>query len=126
MIRADNLSQDPSQLSTVLLADKSTVQIELVYRGATQRWSANISRAGFTVDGVNLCVHPNLLRPWRNTIPFGLACASADGADPIDLNDFVSQDGGITPPRINLYLLDSTGGTDEVHAAETLLFGGLV
>lgn len=125
MIRVDNLSQDASQISTVLLGDKSTVQIELVYRAATQRWSMNVSRGGFAAYGINLCVHPNILREWRNTIPFGLVVASTDGADPIAINDFVSQD-GVTAPRINLYLLDATGTNTDVQDVETALFGGLV
>lgn len=115
MLQVDNLSDDADQLTRVVLSDGSLVVIELFYRAATQRWTADVTRGTFTVNNINLCVHPNLLRDWRNVIPFGLACTSTDGGDPVLLEDFANG-------RVQLFVLEAA----DVGAVETNVFEALV
>lgn len=115
MLQVDNLSDDASQLTHVVLSDGSLVTLALVYQPATQRWTVDISRNTFAVNGLNLCVHPNLLREFRNIIPFGLAIVSTDGGDPVLIEDFVSG-------RITLFVLEAA----DVVAIEDNVFGALV
>lgn len=92
------LSADPDQLINVVLDDKSIATFEFIYRPGIQRWAFGVSHPTLvttqnptgTVNGSMLCTHPNLLRPWKNVIPFGLAITSSDGGDPFSLQDFVS------------------------------------
>lgn len=116
MIALTNLTNSPSQLTTVKLADGSTLVLTFNYQGATQRWTVSASRLDFSVNNVGLCIHPNLLRCFRNTQPFGLACISSNGADPFDINDFSSG-------RVQVFVLDNTGTEREVDEVESGIYG---
>lgn len=108
----DNISDDARQSVTLVLTDGSTVTMALQYMPAIQRWEAGFTYGTFSVQGVNLCIHPNLLRGWRNLIPFGIACNTIDGADPLYIEDFASA-------RAALYLLTE----EEVADFETEIIG---
>lgn len=112
MNQIDNLSGDANQLSSLILPDGTEADITLIYRPATLRWTLNLVYGARTINGLTLCAHPNLLRPWAKLIPFGLACVTTDGADPISQDDFTSG-------RATLYLLD----TSDLATIETSIFG---
>ena len=94
MQQLNNLTDDADQLTTVTLPDGSPLQLELVYRPAVQRWFLSLSHATLTLNGYGIAVGPNILRPWKNVITFGIAILSATGLDPINVTDF--QDGTVT------------------------------
>lgn len=116
MIALTNLTNAAKQFTTVKLADGTTLALTFAYQGATQRWTVSVSRLNFTALNVGLCVQPNLLRAFRNTQPFGLACLSQNGADPFDINDFSSG-------RVAVYVLDNTSNQNEVDEVERDIFG---
>lgn len=106
MFPVNNLTDRPSQVSTAILADGTTVTLTFNYRPAIQRWSIDVAYKSFNARGVGLATHPNLLRPWRNVVPFGLAVATADGTDPFMADDLSSG-------RVKITMLDGTArGTD--------------
>jgi hypothetical protein len=107
MLKITNLSADAHQQTTVLLEDKTAVGMTLYFRPSTQRWTIDIVYGIFSIKGLSLCNHFNLLRSFRQVIPFGLVCQSIDGVDPFDINDFDSQ-------RVSLYVLDNTAQNTEV------------
>jgi hypothetical protein len=107
-----NLGDEADQLSKVVLADGSVVAFEFIYLPAIERWSFNFSHPDLTVNSLILCAGPNVLRDYRNIIPFGLSVLSTDGADPVYIEDFTSG-------RITVYVLDA----DEVANVETNVFG---
>lgn len=109
-----NLSDEADQITKVVLDDGSVVTFEFIYQAAIERWTMNVAHTDLTVNGVNLCAGPNVLRDWRNLIPFGLSCLSTDGADPFYIEDFASG-------RITVYVLTAA----EVAAVETTVFGPL-
>lgn len=115
MRQIDNLSSDADQVLQVTLADGSIVSFEFFYRAAIQRWTCSVARINFEADNLNLCVHPNLLRGYRDRIPFGLAITSNDGADPAFIDDFASG-------RIKVYVLDF----DDVVAVEAAIADDLL
>ena len=101
MKQIDNISNDASQEITVILDDGTSATVVLSYLPAIERWLVDISWDTFSVKGVGLCVHPNILRTWRKLIPFGLTCQTTDGADPFSIDDF--EDG-----RASLYVLSES------------------
>jgi hypothetical protein len=113
----DNLSDTANQTSQVVLPDASVAAFTLTYLAATQRWQLDVSYGSFTVFGINLCVGANVLEAWSKVLPFGLACSSSDGVDPIYIQDFVGVGGGT--PRVALYVLSA----DEVEAVAAGSFG---
>lgn len=108
----DNLTSFADQTTTVQLQDGTTFDMELIYQGATQRWVMSISYGTLTINGINLCCYPNVLRQWKNLLPFGLACVTPNLTDPFDINDFANS-------RAVLYVLSQ----DEVNAVESTVFG---
>lgn len=108
----DNLSQEPVQVSTLELADGTSAILTLMYQPTVQRWAFNLSWNDFVLEGVNLCVYPNVLREWRKLIPFGLTCVSTDNLDPLFIDDFSSG-------RVQLYILSE----EDVLVMEETIFG---
>jgi hypothetical protein len=112
MQQITNLSDEASQLTKVVLADGSVATFQFLYNAAVERWGFSVSHPDIECDGMILCAGANVLRMFRNTIPFGLGCYSTDGADPFYIEDFASG-------RITLYVLDES----EVEFFETAVYG---
>jgi len=111
----NTLTAAENQSLAFILADGSTINLNFVYKSAIERWSVNIAYKNFTANGIILSTHPNLLRVWRNVLPFGMAVVSTDRADPFKLDDFMSG-------RISVYILDSTSENVEVQDIEEAYF----
>lgn len=119
MIQLVSVNDEPVQTLSVRLADGSLVFLTLYYKPVIQRWVFDVSYANFSAKGIDLCVHPNILRTWKIIIPFGLSVVSSDNADPFNLDDFVNG-------RITLFVLDSTSGGGDVDLIEQQVFGEVV
>lgn len=119
MFQVNNLTVRPNQTSTAILADGTTVTLTFTYRPAVQRWSLDVACRAFSAKGLGLSAHPNLLRLWRNDIPFGLQVSTQDGTDPFLANDLDCSAG---PPRVVVTVLDQTAGLADVDAVEAAYF----
>lgn len=108
-----NLTNFADQNTILQLIDGSTATMELIYQGAAERWVTNITYGSQVFNGINVCCYPNILRQWRNVLPFGLTFATADQTDPFDINDFSSG-------RVAVFLLDQA----DVNLVESTIFGG--
>ena len=117
MIQIPNLSNSANQQVSTLLADKTLATFTFTFRPRIQRWTFNVSynNNSKVANGFMLCTHPNILRAYRGTWPFGLAVTSTDGADPFRIDDFVSG-------RVSLYVLDNTAGVGDVDYVEDNIF----
>lgn len=109
-----NLTNFADQLTNLQLADGSVASMELIFQGATERWIMNITYGTFIANGIGVCCYPNLLRQWREILPFGLACTSNNQTDPFNINDFASG-------RVLMYILTQA----DITAIETTVFGGV-
>ena len=112
MRRIDNLTNDAKQQTNIVLDDGTVAQLRLTHLPAVQRWRLDVTAPKLVVQGLNLCTNPSVLRPWRYTAGFGLACLTSDGVDPIYIDDFSNG-------RAALYLLSM----DELLQIEALLLG---
>lgn len=108
----DNLINYANQVATLILPDKSTAQLALLYNNSTQRWTWSLVYGSTTINGQNLCCHPNILRQWLNVLPFGISCVTADQTDPLYVTDFFTG-------RVTLYLLTAA----DVQTIERNVFG---
>jgi hypothetical protein len=119
MFPVNNLTASGNQTSAVLLADGTTVTLTFRYRAAIQRWTVDVaySKTGFVANGIGLSTHPNLLRDWRDVIPFGLQVSTTDGTDPFMASDLAYTPGG-SPPRAIVTMLDGTNGGADVANVE--------
>jgi hypothetical protein len=115
MTAVDNITDQADQLTQVVLPDGSILQLELFYEAATQRWTMDVTHPLLTVQGINIDNFPNVLRPWRNVVPFGLACQTVTSEDPTNIEDFVNG-------NAVLYTLTEA----DVLAVEQNVFGGVL
>lgn len=113
----NNLTAAAVQTTIALLADGSSVTLTFRYRPAVQRWTVDVERGSFIAYGLGLATNPNLLRTWRNVIPFGLAVSTADGTDPFMADDLAGPN-----PRVTVTMLDNTGSRTDVDDVEAASF----
>jgi hypothetical protein len=115
MVLIDNLNDSANQSTALQMPDGSAGTLNLVYRGSIQRWTFDFIHAAFpngAIRGQMLCVHPNILRNFKNIIPFGLTIVSANGNDPVSVEDFATG-------NISIYLLSAA----DVAAVENTFYG---
>lgn len=114
MTRVDNLTDSSDQATTLILPDNTPVSLRLRFRPRTGRWIADVGYAtnNFQVNGLNICCFPNVMRPWREVLPFGIAFMTADFTDPFQLQDFATG-------RVAVYLLTA----DDVAQVESTIIG---
>lgn len=106
------LNADPKQNFKIGLPDGTTVDFTIRYVANQAGWFYTVIRevGNFQVSNRRLVTSPNMLRAFRNVIPFGFALSTSDGQEPIFKDDFVTG-------RAKLYLLDSA----DVAAAEAVI-----
>lgn len=74
------------------LPDGTLINLSLRYVELQNGWFADIAYTGtpFTLNGLRITQSPNMLRQWKNLIPFGLGCFTQNGQEPTLLQDFAS------------------------------------
>lgn len=102
------LTSEPKQELALIFPDGSRSKIKIWYSETQQGWFFNLDWGTFSLRGRRLVASPNVLRAFRDIIPFGLACFTKDGYEPIYRNDFSSG-------RASVYILDE----DDIVDAET-------
>lgn len=104
MLYINKLTTDPQQQIILTGLPGISVQMTLRFMPRISRWVMGLTYQDFELEGLCVTTTPNMLRQYRNRIPFGIMCISASGLDPFTVNDFASQ-------ASNLYLLDSADVT---------------
>lgn len=96
----NSLTDAADQQVTIILDDGSILQLEFNFRAGVQRWFLDVSHSLLTLKGFGLTQGPNILRQWRNLVPFGIAIQAVDLIDPIQNTDFQSG-------RVSCYILNA-------------------
>jgi hypothetical protein len=107
----EGLTSDPKQ--TIFLAiegyDKAILSLE--YKPNQYGWFYSLSWGTFTVDNIRVARDQNILRQFKNLIPFGIAIITVNGVDPVLPDEFLS--------NTSVYILTS----DEVKIIEAAYYG---
>lgn len=111
MLYIDSITSDAFQNFTLTGIPGVQVGILLSYRPRVQQWYMDVTWNTFTANGLAVVCSPNLMRQWKNILPFGLACAGTNELDPYLLTDFENQ-------VQSIYLLDSA----DVAAVESAYY----
>lgn len=91
----------PFQTAKLPLDNNETATIRLKYAPTQFSWYFDIEYKDVISNGNKLVLGSNILRCFKNIIPFGLALKSIDGIDPYKLDDFNGDN-----PRVKIYLLN--------------------
>lgn len=101
------ISDAPKQEMELVTEDGTVFSLSLRYVDNQQGWFYSIESDILTVYNRRLVTSPNMLRAFRNVIPFGLACYVSGKREPILLDDF-------STGKAKLYLLESSD-VDEIE-----------
>lgn len=109
------ITDDAFQEQNLILPDGTSLTLQMRFVPMQFGWViTSLVYGAFTLTGLRITVSPNMLRQFKNEIPFGLACyANAqNNREPTQQEDFSSN-------NFSMYLLDET----EVQAYEEILSG---
>ena len=104
--------QDPFQRARLVLADSSRASMTLWYSTGQSGWFFDLEYGDkFALSGVRLVSSPNLLRSWRDILPFGLAVLTKNKSEPLRQTD-------LSDGTVELYLLEG----DDISYVEKEFF----
>lgn len=101
MLYLNKITNDPSQNMNLTGIPGVSVSMALRYLPRMRLWMMSLAWENTIINGIIITAAPNMLRAFKNLIPFGLSCLTTNGLDPYGLQDFSTQ-------AANLYLLDTT------------------
>lgn len=114
MYIVNNITANSKQAQNVLLPDGTSITVRFEYKPLQSGWFfTEITYGNFTLHGLRMCTAPNILRQFRNMIPFGIMVATQNNAEPTQQMDFFS---GFA----QMYVLTK----DEIAQMETFLTNG--
>lgn len=90
MYKINSLGSEPKQEITVLLSDNSRIPLYFEYRANQLGWFFGFEYNEQKYTNIRLTTSYNILRGYRNWLPFGLRCDTLDGLEPMDITDFTS------------------------------------
>lgn len=85
-------TSDASQTLQVVIEDGSRFSLTLTFRPQQNGWFFDLNWPGsgatpeFVLNGLRLVVSPNMLRQYRDVIPFGLGSFTFDASDPASIS----------------------------------------
>ena len=107
------LTSQPKQQMTLQIQDGSQASFYLEYVPQQTGWFWSLTWNTLTINGSRLTAFPNILRQWKNILPFGTAVLTAGNVEPLNQTDLA--DGTAT-----LLLLTDT----DVQLVEASAFPG--
>lgn len=89
MFRIEGITSAPKQEKTIILPDDTEFTMVMRYIDSQSGWWIdNLTYVDFKLNGLKIVRSINLLDPFRNIIPFGLACTSNEDREPYFIQDF--------------------------------------
>ena len=107
-----SITDNANQIFSVSISGYSNAQITLNYKSNQNAWFMSIVWGSFEINNMLISVGYNILRQFKNQIPFGIAINSTTGTDPLFVDSWLL---GYN----NFYVLDST----DVAFMETTYYG---
>lgn len=91
MYQIQNLTSDAKQAQTLILPDGSAIEILIEYKPMQLGWFiSTLTYKEFVLNGLRITNQPDMLYQFKNQIPFGLMCVSAQDREPYLQDDFLS------------------------------------
>lgn len=91
----NGITAQSAQITGLTLEDGSVAQLAIYFRPQQNGWFFDVTWPGsdkfpvpFVCLGRRLVTSANLLRQFREVIPFGIGCFTISGADPMTLTCF--------------------------------------
>lgn len=107
MLEITSLDDSAAQQTKILLENGEYVTLTFRYSPQQLGWFFGVQYGDYNYQNIRLATRYNILRAYRNYLPFGLRCDTEDGLEPIEQDDFING-------YATLYILNK----DEVIATE--------
>ena len=107
----NTITDSPNQQMTLKLDTGDTVELSLVYFESQKGWYYGITYGTFEIFNRRIVTGINMLRGFRNLLPFGFACITKDGYEPVFKEDFANN-------RAQFFLLNAA---DVINLEEKLI-----
>nr|DAV00864.1 MAG TPA: hypothetical protein [Caudoviricetes sp.] len=91
MYELNELGVEPNQKIEKILDDGSTVTLEFEYKENQLGWFFGVKWGDYDYKNIRLTTSYNILRAYRNYLPFGLRCDTQDDEEPMFLTDFATK-----------------------------------
>lgn len=91
MFEITQLGNESKQEIEMLLDDNTKVTFYFEYKPNQQGWFFGFKYGDINYQNIRLTTSYNILRAYRNYLPFGLRCDTFDDEEPMDLDDFVTE-----------------------------------
>ena len=104
MYKINSLGNEPKQKMTFVLSDNTRIEFHFEYKSNQLGWFFGFKYNDIEYQNIRLTTSYNILRAYRNWLPFGLRCDTLDNLEPMDIDDFTSGYATIyilTPKDIN-------------------------
>lgn len=90
MYKFTTLSNEASQEITMLLEDQTRIVFTFEYKPNQLGWFFGFQYGDINYQNIRLTTSYNILRAYRNYLPFGLRCDTPDLEEPMGIDDFVN------------------------------------
>lgn len=90
MYKLTQLDNNAKQEIKIILDNNENVIINFEYKPNQLGWFFGFKYNDINYQNIRLTTSYNILRAYRNWLPFGLRCDTADGFEPMDITDFIS------------------------------------
>ena len=88
MRQLTEITDEANQEHIVKVITGELFTLQLFYLHRNESWQANIIYNDNTINGIKINQSVNILRQYKNILPFGIACYSDYNTDPFLLEDF--------------------------------------
>lgn len=90
MYKLTNLGNEARQELTMILDDGVRIVFTFEYRANQLGWFFGFKYGENDYQNIRLTTSYNILRAYRNWLPFGLRCDTADDEEPMGIDDFIT------------------------------------
>ena len=90
MYKLTSLGNEPKQKIIMIINDNIRVPFYFEYKSNQLGWFFGFQYGDVNYQNVRLTTSYNILRAYRNWLPFGLRCDTADDEEPMSIDDFVN------------------------------------
>jgi len=111
MRQLTEISKDPKQKFTVITEDNQSFDLSLEYSDQQQCWFYSVTFGILSINGSRIVTGVNILRSYKNVLPFGIAIDTDDLSEPFSIDDF-------STGRVKFYILTES----EVAEIETSFY----
>ena len=105
------LNDSPKQTFKYNIDGYDAVEIYLEFKPQQYSWFFNLTWGTFKLFGERVAVSPNLLRQFKDLLPFGIMIEGENALDPFEIDSWINKN--------NFYFLTS----DEVLTVESDTYG---